>query len=89
VNSKGCTYTPAGGDLVGVDPVLGNLNDNGGPTETHSLKIFSPAVDHITGGTCGTTDKYDQRGVIRYDPCDIGAYEIDQATHIYLPLTIR
>lgn len=89
VNSKGCGFTAAMGDLVGESPNLGNLNDNGGPTLTHAIRPPSAAIDHIYGGTCGTTDKYDQRGIIRYEPCDIGAYEYDQATYIYLPLILR
>lgn len=35
-------------DLVGVDPRLGPLADNGGPTMTHALTEDSPALD----GTC-------------------------------------
>jgi len=33
------------GDLIGVDPLLGPLADNGGPTLTHELLPGSPAVD--------------------------------------------
>jgi len=66
-----------------IDPLLGPLQVNGGPTETHALLSGSPAIDHIpvldctdTGGTPITTD---QRGVARPQgsSCDIGAYEFE------------
>lgn len=67
------------GDLIGVDPELGPLADNGGPTETHALLAGSPAVDagnprppRGRGTSCTPTD---QRGIARIGPCDIGAYE--------------
>jgi hypothetical protein len=95
-NSPNCGFTPGFGDLTGttispLDPQLAILADNGGPTMTHSLLKFSPAVDHISGPNfgCGTNQKYDQRGVIRFSPCDIGAYERDKAAHIYLPALLR
>jgi hypothetical protein len=56
-----------------IDPLLGPLQDNDGPTWTHALLPGSPAID--TGGTeCPETD---QRGVIRPQGsgCDIGAFE--------------
>ena len=33
------------GNIVGVDPMLGPLQDNGGPTWTHALLPGSPAID--------------------------------------------
>ena len=67
-------------NLIGVDPMLGPLQDNGGPTHTMSLLPGSPALD---AGNC--TSGMDQRGVSRpYDlpgvanvgnGCDIGAVE--------------
>lgn len=70
------------GDLVNTDPLLGPLQDNGGPTWTHALTAGSPAVDAGGNDRCPATD---QRGVVRpvdgdgdNDPvCDIGAYEFD------------
>jgi CSLREA domain-containing protein len=95
-DSAGCTFTPLTNDLVGttatpIDPILSTLGDHGGSTWTHALKITSPAVDHIDTGTtgCGTGFHYDQRGVVRFSPCDIGSYELEQAEHIYLPLVLR
>ncbi|NEP12654.1 MAG: DUF4347 domain-containing protein [Symploca sp. SIO2C1] len=59
-------------NLIGTDPKLGPLQDNGGPTFTHALLEDSPAIDAGTGGT-----GVDQRGVLRPqgDGVDIGAFE--------------
>ncbi len=47
-------------DQTGVDPALGSLQDNGGPTDTELPTSGSPAVD--AGATALTTD---QRGASR------------------------
>jgi len=62
------------GDLNGLDPVLGPLADNGGPTQTHALLAGSPAINAGDNNGCPATD---QRGVSRpqQGTCDIGAYE--------------
>lgn len=62
------------GNVVGVDPKLGGLANNGGSTLTHSLPVDSPAVN--AGAPIGCPAK-DQRGVTRpqLGTCDIGAYE--------------
>jgi hypothetical protein len=60
-------------DLVGVDPLLGPLQDNGGPTETHELQPGSPASSAIpVRSLCRMPD---QRGIARSTPCDIGSFE--------------
>ena len=66
------------GDLSSVDPLLGTLQDNGGPTFTHALQAGSPAIDAIPTDTCSA--QTDQRGVSRPqgDACDIGAFEREQ-----------
>jgi len=58
------------------DPLLGDLQDNGGKTETHALLEGSPAIDAIPPESCVVTQ--DQRGVSRPQGagCDIGAFEI-------------
>ncbi|MBP7622659.1 MAG: hypothetical protein KA763_01720, partial [Xanthomonadales bacterium] len=64
----------------GVDPKLGPLQDNGGPTLTRALLSSSPAIDVGQNSTCATTD---QRGVTRPADgdgngskiCDLGAVE--------------
>ncbi len=60
-------------DLVGISPVLGPLQDNGGPTHTMALLPGSPAID--TGNT--SCEPFDQRGLPRPlgASCDIGAFE--------------
>jgi len=56
-----------------ANPLLGPLQDNGGPTLTHALQSGSPAIDAGDNANCPETD---QRGVPRSDgACDIGAYE--------------
>jgi hypothetical protein len=61
-------------DLPDTDPMLGALQDNGGPTFTQALLPGSPAIDAIP---C-TYLTEDQRGVVRPQGagCDIGAYEV-------------
>jgi beta-glucanase (GH16 family) len=70
------TCNPAASDLIGVNPLLGALGDNGGPTQTHALGAGSPAIDAAGAASCPATD---QRGVTRPQGagCDIGAYEVD------------
>lgn len=67
-------YHPS--DLVGVDPRLGPLTNNGGPTRTHALLTGSPAINAIATGTpdLPTTD---QRGFSRPfgSGFDIGSFE--------------
>lgn len=67
------------GDLPGVNPLLGPLADNGGPTDTHALLAGSPAIDAGDNATCLSTD---QRGVARPQgpACDIGAFEAQELT---------
>ena len=71
----------AEGNLFDVDPQLGPLQDNGGPTLTHALSLGSPAID---AGRLTLLEKAsDQRGMDRlfdgdgsgYDVIDMGAYE--------------
>ncbi len=67
------------GDLNNVDPFLGLLKDNSGPTPTHALRVNSPAIDRAPAGVngCGMQVKTDQRGITRpvNAACDAGAYE--------------
>lgn len=79
----------AKGDLVGtqaapVNPLLGALGLNGGPTPTHALLANSPALNtgspaaEGVGDACVATD---QRGIGRPvgNRCDIGAFEVTSA----------
>lgn len=64
-------------DLHGVDPLLGPLQDNGGPTPTMALLPGSPAIDGVAATDC-PPPTVDQRGVSRPQGprCDIGAFEL-------------
>jgi trimeric autotransporter adhesin len=71
-STAGCAITgTTTGNVTGVDPKLGPLADNGGPTMTQALLPGSPAVDAADAAAAPPTD---QRGAPR-NP-DIGAYEL-------------
>ncbi len=71
-------FTLGTGDLIGVDPQLVGLANNGGATQTRALNLSSPAIGAVMG-TCAVM--VDQRGVARPGTsCDIGAYETMTAT---------
>ena len=87
-NTTGCTLAgDLTGTLVNVNPQLGPLQDNGGPTKTHALQDGSPAIDAanpaVPGSGSGACELKDQRGVPRLQDgdgdgtprCDMGAYE--------------
>jgi hypothetical protein len=61
------------GSITGVNPGLGPVQNNGGPTDTRAIGPSSIAINH-GGAGCQSTD---QRGVARpqLGACDIGAYE--------------
>ncbi len=72
------------GNLLGLDPRLGPLQDNGGPTQTHALLTspnVSPAIN--AGDPIGCYGQYndllpaDQRYAARAGRCDMGAYELN------------
>lgn len=79
-NQSGCTLGGVGDDATGfqtgVDPLLGPLAANGGPTQTMALLAGSPAIDAIPVASCAVGT--DQRGVSRPQgsSCDIGAFEL-------------
>jgi hypothetical protein len=65
---------------VKLNPLIGDLADNGGPTETIALQTNSPAVDQLDPATA---PDFDQRGTRRpqfvfANLSDIGAYELDK-----------
>ena len=81
------------GDLVGQNPNLAALANNGGPTFTFALQAGSPAIDAANPVDCQETD---QRGAWRpadgdgdrVERCDIGAYEYGaDFGYVFLPLT--
>jgi len=67
------------GDQINTDPLLGPLQDNGGPTFTHELLTGSPAID---AGDPNFTPPpyYDQRGPdfwrVRNGRIDVGSFEV-------------
>ncbi len=79
-NSTACTIgSEMGSDKVGtggspIDPMLGALVANGGPTKTRALLSGSPAINT---GACASLST-DQRGTPRPQgaACDIGAFEV-------------
>jgi CSLREA domain-containing protein len=76
-----CYFTAQPGDKLNQDPMLGPLQDNGGPTQTQALAAGSPAIDAGNPNTPGSSpdacEPADQRGVTRPQGlyCDMGAYE--------------
>jgi CSLREA domain-containing protein len=81
---------PQGGNIVGQDPLLGPLQNNGGPTQTRALLPGSPAVDAAAPAGCvddlGAPLTTDQRGLPRPypagGPCDMGAFELQPVLSI-------
>jgi hypothetical protein len=73
VDASGWTGT----DLLHVDPLLGPLQNNGGPTQTMTLVGGSPAID---AGDPAQANTPDQRGVWRTGGVNIGAYQASATT---------
>jgi hypothetical protein len=74
-SAGGSGYLPS--DLLDVDPLLGPLQNNGGPTQTMALLPSSPAID---SGTNQMAPEWDQRGPgyprIVNGTIDRGAFEV-------------
>jgi len=94
-NATGCSISAGTGDLLGSDlaplnPKLGPLTNNGGPTQTHTLLAGSPAIDAGSPAAPGSggsaCEAADQRGFARPAlgasslTCDIGAVELGAAS---------
>jgi Ca2+-binding RTX toxin-like protein len=88
-DGTGCDLAAAVGDQVGsgsapIDPGLGPLAANGGPTETHLPSLTSPAIDAgdvgaLPGDQRGLPRTIDQPGVPNApgsDGSDVGATEL-------------
>ena len=78
---------PGTHNITGVDPKLGLLADNGGPTMTHALLCGSPAIDQGKNFGSSVTDQrgagfdrtWDDPGMANAaggDGTDIGAFEL-------------
>src|SRR5207244_12433121 len=80
-------FLTAPGDQINTDPMLGPLQDNGGPTFTHALLSGSPAIDSgdpsFDPYAFNPPLLYDQRGDgfarVVNDRIDIGAFEVQPA----------
>ena len=71
------------GNLVGVNPLLDVLANNGGPTLTHALLAGSPAINSGSNANVPGDITTDQRGVgfSRFvGTVDIGAFEVADST---------
>jgi predicted outer membrane repeat protein len=81
-SDNGGGFLIAAGDLINTDPLLGPLQDNGGPTFTHGLMPGSPAIN---AGDPNFTPPplYDQRGPgynrVFGGRIDIGSLEVQPA----------
>jgi len=84
-SDNGGGYLNGPGDQINTDPLLGPLQDNGGPTLTHALLPGSPAID---AGDPNFTPPpwYDQRGPdfwrLRNSHIDIGSFEVQSGPKV-------
>jgi len=70
--TNGANHDLAGTGANPINAFLGSLQNNGGPTDTEALGSNSPAIN---AGNDATAPTRDQRGYIRPDTSDIGAFE--------------
>jgi len=82
-----CAFTATGDQQDVTEPLLGQLADNGGETDTLALLPGSPAID--AGSSFGCLG-HDQRGVTRPTGprCDIGAFEFDGPRNLTAPAIV-
>ena len=87
--SASIVETVPGSNIFGEAPLLGPLQDNGGPTETHALLPVSPAVD-AGDPAFSAPPEFDQRGEgfprVLGGRIDMGAYEATVESARYLGL---
>jgi hypothetical protein len=82
-SDNGGGFLTGPGDQINTDPLLGPLQNNGGPTATHALLPGSPAID--AGDPKFTPPPYyDQRGPdfwrVRNGRIDVGSFEVQAGT---------
>jgi hypothetical protein len=63
-----------------ADAMLQPIAANGGPTETLALAAASPAID---AGSANGAPATDQRGLPRFGPVDIGAFELQDQSVLF------
>ncbi len=94
--TDGCSLSgDLSGNIVGADPLLGPLQNNGGSTFTHAIPADSPATDAAENVGCPAVDQREFARPIDGDEdetavCDIGAYEfLPLNNHIWLPIVFK
>jgi hypothetical protein len=82
-------FSTANGDQLGstlhfLNPGIGGLANNGGPTQTIALLSGSPAINAGDNNAASVTGKFDQRGQgfarVANGTIDIGAFEVQPPT---------
>ena len=79
--SNGANGDQAGSLASPLDPVLGQLGGNGGPTQTLALRLGSPAIGAGDPADCqatpvsGADQRNQRRNVATRLACDTGAYD--------------
>jgi hypothetical protein len=78
-SDDGGGYLNGPGDQLNIDPLLGPLQDNGGPTFTHALLPGSPAID-AADPNFTPPPFFDQRGPgfdrVMNGRIDVGSFEV-------------
>ena len=86
-SDDGSGFLTATGDQIQANPFLGPLEDNGGPTLTHALRLGSTAIDAGDPDFVSPPD-FDQRGVgfprLFGSRIDIGSFELQEAAETQL-----
>jgi hypothetical protein len=77
--SSGVNGNQVGSASAPIDPLLGPLQNNGGPTLTRALLAGSPALN---GGDPAQLGVADQRGVVRAGGVNIGAYQASASAFV-------
>jgi hypothetical protein len=76
---SGVNGNQVGSAAAPIDPMLGPLQNNGGPTFTHALLARSPALNAGNSNQLGVAD---QRGVERRGGVNIGAYQASASAFV-------
>ena len=90
-SDDGGGFLTATGEQINATPMLGPLQDNGGPTFSHALLTGSPAIDagnpNFDPNAFNPPMLYDQRGSghdrVAHGRIDIGAFEVQIVTPSY------
>lgn len=92
-------FTQSATDIIGANPLLGALSNNGGITMTMAPGVASPAIGAIPTASCPASPlDVDQRGApkpgltstgVSKSNCDIGAYETGDAFLVAIPTSLN